>query len=82
MKSQARINTEKLLKARTPVRANFTKTHKAVMAETDTDKRFGAQLKDVDEKILELLLDDKDDSAYITEYDKIQEYDDRLDEAH
>ncbi|KAJ8876676.1 hypothetical protein PR048_021123 [Dryococelus australis] len=36
--SQARIKMEKLLKARTPVRANFMKTHKAVMSETDTDE--------------------------------------------
>ncbi|KAJ8886575.1 hypothetical protein PR048_012787 [Dryococelus australis] len=29
---------EKLLKIRTPVRVNFTKTHKAGMTKTDTDK--------------------------------------------
>lgn len=81
---------EKLIKARTPVRVNFTKTHKTVMIETDTDKvrlqlvkleHFGAQLKDVDEKILEKLLDDEDASTYDTEYDKIQTYYDQLDEA-
>jgi hypothetical protein len=86
---------DRLTKMRKPIRAVYSKTYNAIIAECGKEmpdgeqvsllqrklERVAVELAEVDSKVLETLIDEGEEDAYNTEYFAVEDYREKLDIA-